>query len=99
MTKGTEQFRRASKTLLSILFTLFGYALAGFGAVLILDGSVRTVSIVVEGKAFVASRTINPEFAVAGLLVALGVAVFVAGWAVASLSSGGVMTLLQDFGG
>jgi hypothetical protein len=99
MTKGTEQFRRASKTLLSLLFTLFGYALSGFGAVLILDGSIRTVSMVFEGRTFVASRTINPEFAVAGLLVALGVAVFVAGWTVASFSSGGLVSLLQDFGG
>lgn len=82
MPKAPKSFRRGSRSLLSIIsafLVLLGYALAGFGATLILDGGVRVVSMVLNHGVFVAPRRVSVDFVVALSLVVAGVVVFIVG--------------------
>lgn len=79
---------RLAVSVISLFFILVGYALAGFGAVLILDGGQRVVSMILAHSVFVAPRSVSTDFAVAVSLVAAGVGVFVVGRILASLASG-----------
>ncbi len=87
MTKSPVPFRGSTRRVASLFFVLLGYAVAGFGAVLMIDGGVRAVSVAVDQGVLVDSRTVNVEFAVPLFLIVAGVAVFVFGWGLAALAS------------
>ena len=82
MTKTPEPIRGGVQGLLylvSVFLILLGYALAGFGATLILDGGVRVVSMVLHHGVLVAPRRVSVDFVTALSLVVAGVVVFVIG--------------------
>lgn len=82
MLKAPGSFGGGSGSLLSILSALLvvlGYALAGFGATLILDGGVRVVSMVLNHGVLVAPRSVSVDFVVALSLVVAGTVVFIVG--------------------
>lgn len=87
MTKSPVPFRGGTRRALSLFFVLLGYAVAGFGAVLMIDGGVRALSVASQEGILVDSRTVNVEFAIPVFLIVAGVAVFVLGWGMAALAS------------
>jgi hypothetical protein len=90
MTKAPVPFRGGSGgplSVVSVLFVIAGYALAGFGAVLILDGGIRAVTMVHRHGVLVAPRSFSVDFITALSLVVAGVVVFVVGRLFASIAS------------
>ncbi|MFP4175123.1 MAG: hypothetical protein ACLFSW_05015 [Halobacteriales archaeon] len=90
MPKTPVPFQGGSRSLLHIIsafLVLLGYALAGFGATLILDGGVRVVSMVLHHGVLIAPRSVNVDFVTALSLVVAGVVVFVVGRLFASVAS------------
>lgn len=87
MIKSPVPFRGGTRRVVSLFFVLFGYAVAGFGAVLMIDGGVRALNVAFEEGVLVDTRTVNVEFAVPVFLILAGVGVFLLGWGMAALSS------------
>jgi len=89
MTKAPAPLHAGSGLLsvFSVLFVLVGYALAGFGAVLILDGGIRVVSMVLNHGVLVAPTSVSVDFVTAVSLVIAGAVVFVVGRLFATVAS------------
>ncbi|MGK2230627.1 MAG: hypothetical protein ACI9QA_000786 [Methanobacteriota archaeon] len=90
MSKKPVPFGEGSRSILGIVsafLVLIGYALAGFGAILILDGGIRVVSMVLQHGVLVAPRSVSVEFVTAVSLVVAGVVVFIVGRFFAGVAS------------
>lgn len=66
-----------------LFILLAGYAVAGLGAVLLLDGAIKVASIVINGGVFVSPSSVSQDFVVSISVVAGGVLLFFVGRAIA----------------
>lgn len=56
--------QRTTRRFFYLAVLIIGYAVAGFGAVLLLDGAIQVASIALDGEVFVSAQSVSQEFVV-----------------------------------